>query len=49
VRDHQRRLRSQGLEFTLEADESRTGPGSFMLVDPDGNTILLDQYVASPD
>jgi len=28
-----------------EADESTTGPGCFMVVDPDGNTILVDQHV----
>ncbi len=28
-----------------EADESSTGPASLMIVDPDGNTILLDQHV----
>jgi len=28
-----------------EADESSTGPASFMIVDPDGNTILVDQHV----
>jgi hypothetical protein len=26
-------------------DESSTGPASFMMVDPDGNTILVDQHV----
>jgi hypothetical protein len=28
-----------------EADESTTGPASFMIVDPDGNMILVDQHV----
>jgi len=28
-----------------EADESSTGPATFMIVDPDGNTILVDQHV----
>jgi lactoylglutathione lyase len=28
-----------------EADESTAGPASFMIVDPDGNTILVDQHV----
>ena len=45
VREHQRRLRSKGLELTLEADESSTGPASMMLMDPDGNPILIDQHV----
>ena len=48
VRDHQRRLRSRGIELTTETDEAGTGPGYFTLVDPDGNAILVDQHVASP-
>ncbi len=28
-----------------EADESTTGPASFVAVDPDGNPILVDQHV----
>lgn len=44
VREHQRRLESKGLEFTSKADEKGTGPGSFMLVDPDGNPVLVDQH-----
>jgi hypothetical protein len=28
-----------------EADESTTGPTSFIAVDPDGNPILVDQHV----
>jgi catechol 2,3-dioxygenase-like lactoylglutathione lyase family enzyme len=45
VRELQRRLKERGLEFVSEADESSTGPASFMLADPDGNTILFDQHV----
>lgn len=45
VREHQRRLKSRGLALTSEADESTTGPASLMAVDPDGNTILIDQHV----
>ena len=45
VRELQRQLKEQGMEFVSEADESTTGPASFMVVDPDGNTILLDQHV----
>ncbi|HEX8679333.1 MAG TPA: VOC family protein [Chthoniobacterales bacterium] len=45
VREHQRRLKSQGLTLAMEADESSTGPASVMLIDPDGNPILLDQHV----
>ena len=45
VRELQRQLKERGVEFVSEADESSTGPASFMLVDPDGNTILFDQHV----
>jgi lactoylglutathione lyase len=45
VRDLQRQLKAQGVELMSEADESTTGPASFMAVDPDGNPILVDQHV----
>jgi hypothetical protein len=45
VRDLQRRLKAEGLQFVTEADESTTGPASFMMLDPDGNPILVDQHV----
>jgi len=45
VRELQRQLKAQGVELTDEADESTTGPASFMVIDPDGNPILLDQHV----
>ena len=37
VRDLQRRLKEQGVEIINEADETTTGPASFVVVDPDGN------------
>lgn len=48
VRDIQRILKERGLELTTAADESTTGPASLMLLDPDGNPILIDQHVPSP-
>jgi catechol 2,3-dioxygenase-like lactoylglutathione lyase family enzyme len=45
VRELQRRLKAQGVQFMQEADESTTGPASFVTVDPDGNPILFDQHV----
>lgn len=48
VRDIQRRLKAQGLTLTTAADESATGPASLMLIDPDGNPILVDQHVPKP-
>jgi lactoylglutathione lyase len=44
VRELQRRLKAQGVTLASEADESTTGPASFMVADPDGNTILVDQH-----
>ena len=44
IRDLQKQLRSAGLTFNSEADESTTGPASFVVLDPDGNTILVDQH-----
>lgn len=45
VRELQRQLRGQGVQFASEADESTRGPASFVVVDPDGNPILVDQHV----
>jgi lactoylglutathione lyase len=45
VRDLQRTLKAQGVLLTSEADENSTGPGSFLVVDPDGNPIMVDQHV----
>ena len=45
VRELQRQLKDRGVSMLSEADESSTGPASFMIVDPDGNTILMDQHV----
>ena len=45
VRELQRRLKAKGVALETEADETSTGPASFMVVDPDGNPILVDQHV----
>jgi catechol 2,3-dioxygenase-like lactoylglutathione lyase family enzyme len=45
VREVQRDLKAKGLEPAPAADESTKGPAYFMLVDPDGNPILIDQHV----
>jgi catechol 2,3-dioxygenase-like lactoylglutathione lyase family enzyme len=45
VRDLQRQLKAQGVEIINEANEHTTGPASFMVIDPDGNTVLFDQHV----
>jgi catechol 2,3-dioxygenase-like lactoylglutathione lyase family enzyme len=45
IRDLQRALKEQGVAFAQEADEDSSGPASFVVVDPDGNPILVDQHV----
>lgn len=45
VRELQRQLKAQGVELAPEADETTTGPAYFIVVDPDGNPILVDQHV----
>ncbi|MFD4737322.1 VOC family protein [Streptomyces virginiae] len=45
IRETQRRLKARGVEFLTEVDESGSGPGSFLVVDPDGNPVLFDQHV----
>ena len=45
VRELQRQLKAQGVQLETEADETTTGPASFVAIDPDGNPILVDQHV----
>ncbi len=45
VRDIQKSLKASGAAFASEADESTTGPASCVVIDPDGNPILIDQHV----
>ena len=45
VRDLQRKLEEDGVEIAMAVDESTSGPGSFIVLDPDGNPILVDQHV----
>ena len=45
VRELQRQLKAEGTTFLSEADETTNGPASFMVADPDGNIILVDQHV----
>jgi lactoylglutathione lyase len=45
IRTIQRNLKERGVEFISEADENTVGPASFILLDPDGNPILVDQHI----
>ena len=44
VREIQRHLKNKGIQFVKEADEKTSGPAGFIIADPDGNTILVDQH-----
>jgi catechol 2,3-dioxygenase-like lactoylglutathione lyase family enzyme len=48
VRELQAQLQARGIAFDAEADANSTGPASFVITDPDGNPILVDQHVARP-
>ncbi len=48
VREIQKKLVELGITPSVVADENSTGPASFMIADPDGNQILLDQHVPAP-
>lgn len=45
VRELQRTLKEQGVALMAEADEATQGPAYLMVIDPDGNPILIDQHV----
>lgn len=45
VRDIQRKLKSKGVEIETELDENSAGPASLVIIDPDGNSILIDQHI----
>ena len=49
VRELQRQLKAKQITLLNEADEASTGPASFMIQDPDGNQILIDQHVSASD
>ena len=45
VRAIQKHLKSKGIKFETQADEATSGPASLVVLDPDGNAILIDQHV----
>ncbi len=45
VRELQRQLKAQNVKFVTEAEETTTGPASFIIADPDGNPVMFDQHV----
>ena len=44
VRDIQKQLKAKGMKMLTEADEGSEGPAHFVIEDPDGNPILVDQH-----
>jgi predicted enzyme related to lactoylglutathione lyase len=49
VRDLQATIKERGITPVTEADAATAGPTSFVIVDPDGNSILVDQHVPKPE
>ncbi|WP_179349799.1 VOC family protein [Winogradskyella pacifica] len=45
VRNIQKHLKSNTIKLENEADEKTSGPASFVVLDPDGNAILIDQHI----
>lgn len=46
IREIQKQLKSKDIKLTSEvADENGSGPANFIVLDPDGNVILIDQHV----
>ncbi len=45
IRELQRQLKDAGVELLTEAEDNGSGPASLMMMDPDGNPILIDQHV----
>lgn len=44
IREIQEHLKGKGVKIDPEIDLKTSGPASFMINDPDGNVILLDQH-----
>jgi len=45
VREIQKELKAKNIALATEADESTSGPASLVVIDPDGNPVLIDQHV----
>ncbi|MGJ8591695.1 MAG: VOC family protein [Aquaticitalea sp.] len=45
VRTIQKQLKNEGIKLESQADEATSGPASLVVMDPDGNTILIDQHI----
>ncbi|WP_215225483.1 VOC family protein [Echinicola shivajiensis] len=45
VRKIQEHVKNAGIIPEQEVEESGSGPGSVVLIDPDGNPVLIDQHI----
>lgn len=45
IREIQASLQANSINLDSEVDTSTKGPGSIVLTDPDGNSILIDQHI----
>ena len=45
IRDIYENIKGHKLQTEQESLERAKGPGSFVLIDPDGNPILIDQHI----
>ncbi|WP_299777253.1 VOC family protein [uncultured Formosa sp.] len=45
VRDIQKELKAKGITLSSEVNETSKGPGNIIIMDPDGNPILIDQHI----
>ena len=45
VRELYKKLQSENIDIAQDSISGDSGPASFSVVDPDGNTILFDQHV----
>ncbi len=45
IRTIQKELKNNNITIEKEVDENTSGPASFVIKDPDGNIILIDQHV----
>jgi catechol 2,3-dioxygenase-like lactoylglutathione lyase family enzyme len=44
IRDLEKDFKGKGIPFISDTDGSESGPANFIIVDPDGNVILVDQH-----
>ncbi|SIQ04694.1 VOC family protein [Halanaerobium kushneri] len=45
VRELYKKIKNKSIETEQESLDGEKGPGSFVIIDPDGNPILIDQHI----